>query len=273
MNLSTFSCAAATTILFGLCRITVAGPLVADDHTLFLAHYDKSLTADFAKGNARTVAGAAAITSGKKGKFDEGVNCTTGPATDANGQSIQFTQLSYDSKNNIDLARGTVEFWTRLADAGNVLPGKLRLRYFFDIPTSEKDSVSNIIRVTIVMTERDGTQILYAFPGTLIAQGVSTGHGESISIPILWRSDEWHHIAFTWDGTRAVLFADGKASAPLPLPGGLFGGNKTNTDALEGVFLIGGLFKSGPGNAPDGVIDEFRISNNVRYINDFDPSK
>lgn len=260
-------------VLVALARSVSAGPFTEDAHTLFLAHFDKSLLADVARGDPKPTAGAAAITAGNGGRFGEGVICKPGPAKDASGQTIQFAQFAYALKDNIELARGTLEFWTRIDDLGNVLPEKTRLRYLFDIPSKEKDSAGNLVRVTIVMTERDGKQTLYVFPGTLIEKGVHTGKGDSLSEPVTWSQGEWHHVAITWDGDKLGLFLDGKAGQPLALPGGLFGANKTFLEAIEGGFTIGGLHKTSTINSPEGIIDEFRISNTVRYQGDFDPTK
>ncbi len=258
-------------LVAALALAAYAEPFAVDDHTLFLAHFDQSLKADFAKGNPTPQAGAASITSDHGGKFGEGVICKDGSATDPAGKSIQFQPFSYERKGNLDLAKGTVEFWTRLDDVGRLPASKLRLRYFFDLPTSEKDGAGNTVRVTILQTEAEGGSVVYVFPGTLIESGPDAGKLASDLVPVSWKAGEWHHVAVTWNDTQLVLFVDGKSSQPLPLRGGLFGGSKSALEALAGTFLIGGLLNADTTIAPGGVIDELRISDNVRYANDFEP--
>ena len=86
-----------------------------------------------------------------------------------------------------------------------------------------------------------------------------------------WEKDEWHHIAITWGDNGMSLFIDGRKTNSEGYKGGLFLGDKKNEQNLSGIFSIGG-FDAGTCTI-EGVIDELRISDIVRYEEDFDPNK
>jgi len=42
------------------------------------------------------------------------------------------------------------------------------------------------------------------------------GYGDDLSVPDFWQIGVWHHIALTYDGTTARLYADGVEVASAP---------------------------------------------------------
>ena len=77
------------------------------------------------------------------------------------------------------------------------------------------------------------------------------------TIPI--NNGEWHHVAVTSDGTTITLWIDGNSDGSItPSEVGSYGGN----------LNIGNW-----GMLPlEGIIDEFRVSNKVRYTGPFTPT-
>jgi hypothetical protein len=105
--------------------------------------------------------------------------------------------------------------------------------------------------------------------------------------PASLQSGKWHHIAATWDFPKAhlQLFVDGKRIAEhgpgtVPWPSSLVaeGGDKKSkgigimeddTRSLPMQAFIGGDRSWDMGRSAESVLDEFRISDNVRYTEDF----
>ena len=55
-----------------------------------------------------------------------------------------------------------------------------------------------------------------------------------------WKSDEWHHLAFTWGKGKMKLYADGvlykEVESPGPLPGGICIGNTGSNYPFKGLI-------------------------------------
>ena len=87
----------------------------------------------------------------------------------------------------------------------------------------------------------------------------------------VWQGDaEWHHFALTKTGTTAKMYIDGVEETTI-------NGSYTNTPAasinLSSFILAIGAMSNGaqPLNV-NSNIDEFRISNHIRYSSNFTPS-
>lgn len=102
--------------------------------------------------------------------------------------------------------------------------------------------------------------------------GVSAGHalsglpataGPSGAATI--NDNQWHHIALTTDGSQARLWVDGVLDASLPYTGTFNLGN-----GVAGTTAVGG-YGTDASYDFDGLIDEVRISNIVRYTGAFTP--
>ena len=90
--------------------------------------------------------------------------------------------------------------------------------------------------------------------GRAIPGAVEVGSAELapswLSGPTAVDDDEWHHIAFTYDGKTKVIYVDGEVDVDQP-SGGTFG-------VFDIDLLIGGTPTERPGN---GLIDEVGIFN------------
>ncbi|MBI4023416.1 MAG: LamG domain-containing protein [Verrucomicrobia bacterium] len=244
-----------------------AGEFKEDAHTLFLAHFNKQIGADFTKGNPEPTGGSATITAGGGGKFGEGLWAKTEPFTNKLGKPDTFYPLSYPLDGNLNLGVGTLEFWIKM-DFSAAPEKATPLYYLFDIPSMQTDNKDNLIRFTVVVVGQQGKKYLHVFPGMLDGQT-----NKAIVVAVDWEKGEWHHIAVTWDKQEVALFVDGHPTKSMATQGGLFDGNPAYTQDLKGIFLIGGLWKSDGSQGPDGIIDELRISDVVRYTADFEPNK
>ena len=113
----------------------------------------------------------------------------------------------------------------------------------------------------------------------------------TVQAPARLCADQWHHIAATWDFSRAhlQLFVDGKCLAAEgpgadawrsstvhgdgSMPG--IGISEEDSRSMPMQAFIGGdrHCDEAEGRAADAVLDELRISDRVRYQTDFVPSK
>ena len=108
--------------------------------------------------------------------------------------------------------------------------------------------------------------------------------------PASLKAGQWHHIAATWDLPKAQLqlFANGKrvgseGPGADPWPFSLvhtdkekqkgIGISETDTRSMPMQAFIGGDKTWTADRAAEAVVDEFRISDAVRYTDDFTPSR
>lgn len=219
---------------------TQEAPWEIDEHTLLLAHYDGNtgnggLDADFAKGSpVASFAKAHIVENGKIGKM---LNLTS-----------QFDWVSYESKNNIDASKGTIEMWIK--PVGHLLMG-----YNWQIFDGYTDD-SN--RFLWYFNAVDGTRFQFISGGRTIA--VATAKPDSLK----WEKNNWYHIAGTWDAKAGKMefFRDGvlvacegnpKTWEPITIDKLWFGVNRWGGESSNGCDF------------PRIYVDELRISDTIRY--------
>lgn len=241
-----------------------AGEFVEDANTLFLSHFDEKVDANVAHGNTEHVRGASGLTQGGGGKYGEAMICKSGMVTSPKGDSVQFSPLAFSLDDNMNLGKGTLEFWMKCDFSRTAQdPANPALYYLFDIPTKVMNSTGQLKRMVLVIRETsDGNRYFHFGFGTEGEKKGEDGH------KIDWKADEWHHVAVTWDDVEGHLFLDGADVGTVPLHNGVL---DLDRDACEGVFVVGGLQYSSPDQTFSGAIDEFRISDNVRYRDEFKP--
>ena len=252
-------------ILFSLNLSGSAVEFTADGNTLFLVHFNKGLDADFAKGKKKHVKGSAELTRNNGGKYREGLVCRqgvlapSGRATKKVKEEVPFRPLAFPTDGNIDLKKGTLEFWFQMGSGQDT-----NISYYSLVDIPSKSTYLPEIKgskglVLIVTGSQEIKQSLYYFlPDQTL-----------IHVSIKWLPGEWHHVAVIWDEKEAIFFLDGEKRGTLPMTsGGLFGGEAAN---LTGEFYIGGVPMGLDHYCPEGVIDEFRISNTKRYVDNFTP--
>jgi sugar lactone lactonase YvrE len=196
-----------------------SGPYEPDAHTLLLLHLDGSY--DGAQGEPGTSNGTTFVT-GRYGK---------GALVDGNDT------LSYTASGNITFTQGAVEFWFRPNWNGDD-GGNHTLFWWGEDPVFfhlRKDGISNLVFDRFF-------------------DGGSCGAPINVAD---WKAGEWHHLAFTWEGTDMVLYVDGRVVAQTVCEG------VANPGAS--IFYIGSGI--GGDQSVDGIIDEFRVSDMPRLGN------
>jgi len=115
-------------------------------------------------------------------------------------------------------------------------------------------------------TEDHRWAIMYDHPTTALKAYLSFDGSSWVGIttsPISFTLNVWHHIAFSWDGTRYRIFFDGIEVSYLNSTTPLYSG--VNTGFRLGSFSI----IAGPWN---GWVDEVRVSKGIcRWASNFTP--
>mgnify|MGYP001252837513 CR=1 FL=1 len=169
------------------------------------------------------------------------------------------------------LERGTLEFWCRPA-------------------WSADDGKEHVFFEGIAYMHRPQSRLRKLPNGELeFCLWDSAGKAHGVAGPATFRAGEWQHVAATWDlpGGRLQLFAAGKALAAgggegAPWPCSLTEANDAIKDGrgigendrrtLPMQAFIGGDKTWQAGTAAEAAIDEFRISDTVRYTAAFAPA-
>ncbi|MFH0796925.1 MAG: LamG-like jellyroll fold domain-containing protein [Candidatus Omnitrophota bacterium] len=255
-----------------------------DKNTTLLFHFNKGFTADYATGE-RSGTGTAALTQNNGGYWGEALIAKKGLCVNSDGLEVMYKWLEYKAQNNYDSKKGTIELWVKLLKT----PSEI-------VSEKETEKFAQMVLISIIKWDQHGQQsnwatlmIDYNFYETpqwkvtvyeskkeqdvfVDGQVWSELYRNRFHLDydiVGWNKEVWHHIAFTWDAeqnTRA-LFVDGKKIGT---------GNSKYEDKFQelvpeaGRLLVGGYFSDNTMNLPC-VIDEVRISNIVRYTEDFVP--
>jgi Tol biopolymer transport system component len=143
--------------------------------------------------------------------------------------------LTYPTEGNILLAEGTVEFWVKPKWDG----GDGKVYTFFEIGNSW------LHRMRLF---KDGDALRFLLWDSSREYGVGCK-------TTAWKAGEWHHVAAMWRGAKLSLRMDGVICDSI-VTGGV-------PDYLIDTMTIGS--SAWHDQHADAVIDEFRISNTVRF--------
>ena len=208
--------------------------------TLFYASFDHTCDADVAVGHGTGYAGNGGrlfeLTPGERGPWGLALNAY---------KPRKGRGLRYDSVGNIDLNRGTVEFFARLDDFGE---GWSSHRFF---------TFTGIKTFALGIGRRaDGMGLVLGYDWN--GRSVWDPHAEKFV-----EFNRWQHYAVTWDmsvgkgkGTLSV-FVDGTRRLHT-------------TDLDPFIWGVESLLVGGPQKLW-GYIDDFVIFDDVRYEQDFMP--
>jgi hypothetical protein len=195
------------------------GPYESDEHALLLLHLDGSYNG--AEGESGMPNG----TTFETGRFGQGI------LMDSNDT------LTYTATGNITSNQGAVEFWLRPNWNGD--DGGNHTLFWWGEGSEflhlRKDGISNLVFDRFF-------------------DGGSCGAPVNVAD---WVAGEWHHLAFTWDGSDMFLFVDGRTVAQAVCEG--------VANPVTSIFYIGSGI-SGE-QSVDAIIDEFRISDLPRLGN------
>jgi len=200
-----------------------------DPHTLFLAHFNTSYDAEYAKGNKNAVGG-----SGKLSK-----DAVRGRALLAHGPG--FSPLTYAAADNVSGKAGTIEFMYKPYFSHNKPDALTTYTLWFSGNTEKSSSLG--INVS------SGKYSLW-----VIVSDAEQKKKSQLFKQVDFITNTWYHIAFSWDTEALCLYVDGLLSGRV---------EKDYTMPFGTYFLIGG--RPSP-NYADGVIDEFRISDIARDV-------
>ncbi len=226
------------------------------NNTLFLNHFDAPIgegagPADYANGDP-----AEQITR----PFGPGGMVVSSPAQFA-GSLFRFNgsdvggRVEYNTAGNFDLQRGTIEMWINSSTLTS--PGFVSF-FGTEVPSSAAPG-----DIRFYLYDTGGGRTLGAY---MASPGGFWECEQPVPVPLL-TNDQWHHIAWTWDlaAKTTATFWDGQTLRNTPDSGTVgFNGAFTRT-----LFHIGES-QFGSASFP-GYMDEFRISDVVRYTGNFTP--
>lgn len=237
-------------------------PLKPDEHTLFLANFDRNCNAVFSKGNpSPDLKGKAQNTTGLKGKFGEALKAIE------DYQSV----CSYECKNNMDMNNGTIELWFK----SKKKPKDCRFPFFWCIRSHPFGG-----------KQKNALSLQYDQRVEALTLSISDNNkqGHNLVIPFKLEPGKWNHLAATWRNLNS-----GKTNAELRF----YANGHECLDKIENVridfkppensrFFLGSssteVYKKGS-NPAHMDIDDFRISDiprnfsNMRGESDYIPKR
>jgi hypothetical protein len=205
-------------------KITTSAP------PLLLAHFDKSLNADY----------AALPDARNAGDFRINPNGKWGGALDAGYSSNALGTLYYNGVSNYSPETGTLDMWVKI----NWKPGA--------------DEAYRTFLRAFVPNHREAGFLLFKYNKQKKLTWIRSG---SLAGPIAnWKTDTWHHLAMTWNkkSNTSQMFIDGVLVSR---------NEKSQISAETATRLFIGCIhykprKSRPAGA---LIDELRILNYVAW--------
>lgn len=256
--------------------LSASETFAADSHTLFLVTFDAGLDAVVARGDPRAISGNAAFAEGPTGR---GILPSLRHRPGGNDTPVFelpfFRMVEYDPDRNLDPQRGTLEMWIK-----PMFGGTPPLSYIDPLKEPNAEDYHRYFLFHCYVTAGNRHFGLY------IREHKEHGYNEVVFHEMWSRGDlhehadddenwflvaeasplegeRWHHVAVTWTPRKRALFVDGEkrasrvAEGPLPTP------------PMHRAFAIGSLatYSDQPAEA---VIDQVRISDIVRYEDDFE---
>lgn len=211
--------------------------------TLFLAHFNGDrVTADYAAGSAQTapVPGQpiASTTGDNEGRWGRGLDL----------RRQEGGRCAYDALHNLDIRRGTVDFWYCIDEhkSGMYHP----LFGWYNPPGTYENGALSVYTQDALMTFDVHT------PSSPVQAAFQVDLGK------------WHHLEINWD----CASGDGASTYNVYIDGRLVL-NKTRAKALKaaGGRLHVGIWGYAYGHFLHGRIDELRITNQVEHLTNFTP--
>jgi hypothetical protein len=235
--------------------------------TTFINHFDVSVPTEIRPGVFAPGAGPADYAAGNPAEVILPPNGPGGPIVDGGkwGKALSKSnggRVEYATAGNYNVNKGTIEMWIK---GPGIVGGGFNGLWGTDTSSGNGD-----IRMYIYPDQaNDGARTVGAY------QSGAGGFFWQVEEPIpadLLDDTNWHHVAWAFDtaaGTTATWW-DGRNLELLPGPG-VAGVVSPRTTFSNTRFHIG---ENQAGSAPwPGLIDEFRISDNIVYDmnSDFTP--
>ncbi len=194
--------------------------------------------------------------------------------TDGN-QALQVTpnrKLIIEGSDALPFEQGTIEFWFRpnfhtleLTKGGGLIT----------LDTVEREPW------TLSVKHDQGDQWYHrrTLLGIFATDGASKSRKTRCYRQTLFESGRWHHVAWTWKARKDIAVRSGSSVMKIAEEHGVLtqriyiDGNagKTMAEDIAGNLPLFAPTRFRTSNAFDGAIDELRISNVMRYHEDFEP--
>ena len=226
-------------------------PLNVEAKDLFLVHADgPTVHADYAAGNPQ----ASPIPT----------NSYTLTKTTENakwGRAISLVRgndrCTYDGTDNLNSAKGTVDFWFRIQSHEE---GDYHPLFGWYRPPQKPGAQTRLSAFELYYQNDVFTFGLYTPDHTDKYKGYS--------VKAAWTKDQWHHLEFNWDCANGNgesfynAFLDGKKFLSIENAGALNGnGGKLHVGVWDYAFF----------HTLRGQIDELRITDQIEHLRDFTP--
>lgn len=200
----------------------------------FYNRFDNPASFDAEQAGGSRTATTAGSPASVKGRFSNAVGIKTDD------------KLFYPTLGNIDLSKGTIEFWTKTAWIGS----DSSTHYFFE----EGTSGSGGQRISLAKSSNN----------LFFSIHYSDGDSKSVSIPLSspdfeWSKDTWYFVAATWDFTAGniVLYINSTQKNSL-------GSVPALSDSSPNFAVGSALYDSSNIFGADAIIDSFVIFNEAR---------
>jgi len=228
-----------------VCSLVFLCPVKTEGRMLFYASFDRGTDADYAVANpqggrAANSAGRFELTSGRGDKWGRTLDASAGQK----GRSLR-----YGAHDNINFAKGTVEFFARIDDFG----GHWQEHRFF---VAGDKSYGNVLALG-----------LHPQGEYLILDWRFNERSGWLHVKSIIKLKQWHHYAMTWDVTEGAgkgalcVYIDGKrCTRATGLP---------RFDVAPRGFHVA----CGPKGAHTliGQLDDLAVFDEVRYTGGFVP--
>lgn len=159
----------------------------------------------------------------------------SGQAFSFTNAALNYVKVPYSRAFDIN-AHGTISFWHRLSRSQPQYPAL--------ITRGDNADANNNFEVYIVALSPDTATYKFS-----LGNGSGTS---SISDVAALLDDRWHHIAFTWDGLRMIVYIDGALEHSA---------SQTITPATIGTpsLLLGAATPGDQRGSPNGFLDEVAL--------------
>ena len=242
------------------------GPQRRDPHTLLLANFDRDNTNDADYALFDPVADAGVGSKKVPGKFGKAV-ALAGGLRHYGPYRFSTGNIIYNGHANVNMSRGTLEFWIRSAKGANLWTDQGR-HLFVHVAMSRSPEFAGRPRFEMVLEKTETGLVQFAAVPSVkntkpvLVPGIEeppAGQGVLCLPAAKLAPEEWHHLLIAWDvkdGGRLWLAVDGKGVT-----------SSFNVRVKPGrprpatwVRIGGKLLRTG-GKAGGVVLDDLKITN------------
>lgn len=245
-------------ILFVMCLGSAARaagvPFQIDNNTLLLSHFNHAYIPDYANGWSEFSGSGAHLVPGyiNEHAIDlTGIQYVPDFMHKADSLLPGFTGFGFWGRSNLNLNQGTMEFWFRVPSTAT--PYGYYKDNFLALGPAQLPDKGDVGRFHLNQNHL-AYQVFGEFPGTDGSRSMT----DTVDFHPTFKPDQWHHFAMCWSPGEFAIYIDGRLASAQNMAG-------RNVPIILASPLLpiwmGGI-----------VMDEFRISNIVRYHANFEPN-